>query len=558
MLKKTLAFALTLVMILGLVAGCSQSGDSGGTTTTEPTPTPNNTISAITTTTTDEENKQATVEIEVNDAYKLCEPGEVELEFWYPMFTVCLQWINDLNDNPIMKVAEQTTGVHINWIHPNQDTASETYNLLFVSNDMPDLVKEMLTQYPGGVDVAIADGYYIDMRGKEEFFPNYYNTLKGHKYFWRDSITDSGNYRGFGYLYDANLRINSGTGYRKDVFDDLGLEMPELISDWDAAFAALKDAGYSEFVQLDNYGVESYWSAAYETYGAWLNRYGEAVYGPAMEEYKAYLLQMQDWYKKGYILQDVTYSGSDNLFAPIADGSILVTTLQDATTGSTLRDNGSALDPDFYLAFAYAQRLNENQYVHTHYGTRYLMHCTYVTTACATPEIAMRWCDFWYTEEGIMMCQYGVEGLTFYYDENGYPWLNEYITNNPDGVGVIWMLFLNTFMGGLGIESLTPRYDLMPSIDYETKIFTDSNFGTGDEDWNMPSVSFTSEEGAEYSKIFSDIETYVAEYTVNCIMGVNDIESTWDDYVSMMNQMGLAKATEIQQAALTRFLSRGQ
>ncbi len=552
-MKRAIALLLCLLIVFTLFAGCTKTEETKETATPAPT---SNVISAVTTTSTDEESKEATVEINVDSSYRLCEPGEIELEYYYPMFTFCLAWIEDMNDNPIMKVMEQTTGVHIKWIHPNQDTASETYNLMFVSNDLPDIVKEMLSRYPGGVDAAIADGYYLDMVGKEEFFPNYLRTLQNNENFFKDAITDEGHYRGFGYLYNANARVNAGTGYRRDIFDDLGLSKPELISDWDHAFSVMKDAGYKEFVTIDNYGVDSYWTAAWETYGGWLNKYGVATYGPSMPEYKEYLLQAHDWYEKGYIINGVTLR-SDDFIASTARGEVLVTSLQDATTGSTLRDNGSADDPDFYLAFAHAQRLTPDQIVHTHYGTGYYMHGTFVTTACEHPDVAMRWCDYFYTDEGLMLCQYGVEGITYDRDENGYPWLNEYITNNPDGVGVIWMLFINTFMGGIGIESLTPRYDLMPSIDEETKFFTESNFGKGKEDWNMPgSVSMTGEEGTEYTKIYSDIQTYVQEYTSNAIIGINDIESTWDGFQDQMERMGLSTAVKIYQQALNRYLAR--
>ena len=185
------------------------------------------------------------------------------------------------------------------------------------------------------------------------------------------------------------------------------------------------------------------------------------------------------------------------------------------------------------------------------------MHSTYITTSCEYIEVACRWLDYWYTEQGLMYCQYGVEGVSYYYDEDGHPWLTDDMVNNPDGIGVIWMLFMKTFMGGLGVESTAPRMDLMPTVVAELDYLATSNIGQGDDDWNMPtSVFMTSDEGSRYSMIYADIETYVSEYTSTSILGQNNIDATWDNYIATMERMGLEEAISIYQTALDRYYAR--
>ncbi len=551
MLKKLLALLMCLLMIMGTIAGCSD----GGGETASPTSTPE----ASDPTPSDDDPAAPELPDDPYAVYPLCDPGEIELEFYYPLFTIILSYMEDMNSNPIIQEMEKLSGVHINWIHPNQTTEAETYNLLFVGDDLPDMVKELMTTYPGGLDAAIADGYYIDINPYAEFYPNYYHTLHSNEDYLRNATTDEGHTRGFGYLYDANARVIYGLGFRKDIFDNLGIETPELVSDWDAAFSTLKDAGYSNFMQLVSYGVDQNWTPAYDTFNAFMNQAGTVVYGPATEGYKEYLKQMQEWYAKGYIYQDITYDGGDStdLYYPYIAGETLVGAQNDSTWGSTFYNQSSVSDPNFYLAAAHYPRQTEDQVTHNWSKTSFFMHSTYITTECQNIEVACRWLDYWYTEQGLMYCQYGVEGISYYRDEDGHPWLTDNIVNNPDGIGVIWMLFMNTFMGGIGIESTAPRFDLMPTVIEETDYLTDGNYGEGDDDWNMPSSVFkTSEEGARYSMIYADIETYVSEYTTACILGQKDVDATWDNYISTMERMGLSEATAINQASLDRYFAR--
>lgn len=41
--------------------------------------------------------------------------------------------------------------------------------------------------------------------------------------------------------------------------------------------------------------------------------------------------------------------------------------------------------------------------------------------------------DYLYTEEGILLANYGVEGVTFEYNAEGKPQFTDLIMNNPDG-----------------------------------------------------------------------------------------------------------------------------
>ena len=71
----------------------------------------------------------------------------------------------------------------------------------------------------------------------------------------------------------------------------------------------------------------------------------------------------------------------------------------------------------------------------------------------------------------------------------------------------------------------------------------------------MPPVSLTVDESAEYSKIMSEITTYVSESIVKFIMGQTPIDE-FEGFVQNLEKMNLGRAIEIEQAAYDRFIAR--
>ena len=71
----------------------------------------------------------------------------------------------------------------------------------------------------------------------------------------------------------------------------------------------------------------------------------------------------------------------------------------------------------------------------------------------------------------------------------------------------------------------------------------------------MPPITPTSDESKEFSTIINQINTYRDEMTLKFIFGDADI-GEFDEYVSNIEQMGLERALEIQNAAYERYKTR--
>ena len=71
----------------------------------------------------------------------------------------------------------------------------------------------------------------------------------------------------------------------------------------------------------------------------------------------------------------------------------------------------------------------------------------------------------------------------------------------------------------------------------------------------LPDITISSDESAEYSFIYTDINTLIQETTITFISNRKPL-SEFDDFVAEIKRMNIDRCIEIQQAALDRYYNR--
>lgn len=176
-----------------------------------------------------------------------------------------------------------------------------------------------------------------------------------------------------------------------------------------------------------------------------------------------------------------------------------------------------------------------------------------MTSCCEDPELAVKWMDFWYSEPGFYLANYGVEGLS--YDLiDGEPVMTELMTDNPDGLDVRATIMYYTAQLNIpyykDTSNLNSAYE-----DYELaarELWRSNQDGA----YVIPTaVAFNSAEADAYGLHITDIETYADENLLKFIVGDRPLEE-WDDYVAVFQSLGIDACTEAYQNAYDRFMSR--
>ena len=104
---------------------------------------------------------------------------------------------------------------------------------MIASNELPDMIRTtMAVQYPGGLDAAIDDGYFLDLTDMiPELAPNYLKALERMDEFdlniRRSAVTPSGRYGGICQLMYEPQGAYGGMYVRQDWLDELGMDAPQ-------------------------------------------------------------------------------------------------------------------------------------------------------------------------------------------------------------------------------------------------------------------------------------------------------------------------------------------
>lgn len=174
-----------------------------------------------------------------------------------------------------------------------------------------------------------------------------------------------------------------------------------------------------------------------------------------------------------------------------------------------------------------------------------------VSTGCENPELAARWADFIYSEEGQILSNYGVEGMTFDFNEEGKPELGDLILHNPEMPTMLALTKYTTF-SLVGVEDPYRMYVEFTPEQWEAGEI----WSMADDAYSIPTgARMTTEESTIFSSVYDDISTYVAQITLQIIMGEEDI-SIWDEYVANIEAMDIATCIQQQQQAMDRYLEK--
>ena len=73
-----------------------------------------------------------------------------------------------------------------------------------------------------------------------------------------------------------------------------------------------------------------------------------------------------------------------------------------------------------------------------------------------------------------------------------------------------------------------------------------------------PRIAYTTEEADARLTLYNDINNYLSTTKAQFFTGELDVDADWDNYVSTVEQMGLADLMAIEQGAYDRYLSVAQ
>lgn len=551
--KKLVALLLSLALVLSLGA-CG--GNGGSSTSSEASPS-----------STTEESGAAAESGDESQA-ETAETGEFQLPIVDEPTTLsyfvaddsnAAIMTTDWNDNEFYQEMERRTGVHLEFEMVSSADYQTNFNLMIASGNLADMIYVGASYYAEGVDAAIDDGYFLDLTDLvDEYMPNYEKIRTSDIQYELLSTTDSGR---LGAVYELRQSKQGpwlGLWIRQDWLDDLGLETPVTFDDYHEVLTAFKNEKGATAPLILNFsgsdGEFGTMSGGLNVLNSWqLDETGKVNFGPYMDAWKEYVTIMHQWYTEGLI--DPDFMATDERTADMAKVVTGASGLFAALYTMPSVYEAASEDPNMNLAPVNPPVMNEGDEGHIRLRDSYTSGNTAISADSENWEVALRWLDYLYTDEGALLANYGVEGDTFEFNENGKPVFTDKILNNENG-WTMTQTVASYLCPSAGIANWSDWTRELAGVPEKDQACYDvwSEFS---DDWRLPSsVTLTQEESTERAALYADISTIVKEQTAQFISGALDIESNWDAYISALEASGMERAIEITQAAYDRYLAR--
>ena len=473
--------------------------------------------------------------------------------------------ISGWNDSTAVQELEKRTGVHIDYIEVAPPAQSESLNLMFASGDYPDILNYAITgSY--SIPYLIENEIVTDLQDMmEDYAPSYMALMEADPALYLATVDDEGQIGGLaGYRYNAFS--TTGAIVRADWVEKVGM-MPEklvTIDDYHEYLSQVKNQGLCEYPMPLRYDASITGSPFLAAMGGYAGPAAESspqsfyyddndelVYSFITDTYKDYLSLMADWYQEGLITRDLLNSDMLDSSA-ITSGSYAVF-WQDCQFMSMWTEAGKVNDPDYTLAGVTEPLVEAGQQVGFGDITDISINLM-ICTSCSDPETALQWLDYHFSEDGSILCQYGLEGEGLVYTD-GKPGYSELISNNPDGLSTDNALnayTINMNMFASNGTTLRKAYDDVQQKALDA--WNDKREVTKSSFTNL--FTLNADETATVQRYYTDISTYVAEQVGKFLIGESDIDENWDTFVETIDSMGIDEVIDAYTSAGERYFGR--
>ncbi|WP_284644539.1 extracellular solute-binding protein [Paenibacillus silviterrae] len=470
-----------------------------------------------------------------------------------------------LGESPFGKELAKRTGVQVNFTHPPQGQDREQFNLMVASNELPDLIETNWFNngvYPGGSQKALNDKVILPLNDIiKKHAPNLNKLLTEDKDLAKMLQTDDGKYFVFPMIRNSFSQVYRGPMIRKDWLDELGLQVPTTIQEWETVLKAFKEKKgataplsivYSNTGGMD---INDAFIGAYKTSGGfYVGDDGKVKYGPADKQYKDAITLFRKWYTEGLLDKDfaVTDVKANNNKILSAQSGSTVYLLSGGIQSYT--DAMKPKDPKFNMVGTPYPTLNKGE---TPFIGQYDFKVepsrgVAISANMKNPEIAAQWLDYAYSKEGNELFNFGIPNES-YASNNGTISFTDKVNKDPKYTTV---QMLSQYTRQNGPFMIDERYSKLilkyPSQEEAVKLWsaTDAKKHT-----LPPFITPTDSESKELAKLTTAIKSYKEEMQLKFIMGKEPMEN-YDKFVAQLNQLGLPKVIEIYQAALDRYNKR--
>lgn len=458
------------------------------------------------------------------------------------------------------EIAERTNISLEGVISQSNSNEQEAFNLMVASGKLADII-------------GYADASELERLGRDggilplndlikEHAPNIQAALDRDERFRQTAVSLDGNI----YQIPKNQKLITAEFWwiRQDWLTKLNLEAPTTVDELYDVLTAFRNEdpngnGLKDEIPLfDRAGhkMPDEYLYLWDTSLGFYPRDGKMTFEPLEENFKTGVENIVKWYKEGLIDPEIFTRG------PKSRDILLSGNLGAVTHDWPSAGNYNSTLPESIPGFEmvpFAPPADQNGVVKER--TERVPGVGWsISSQAKDPVTIIKFMDFFFTEEGSDLMNWGIEGETYTVNADGSKvYTDEVMNSEQTPLGYLRSLGIQY---RIGMEQ-NPEYEyafMTPAAKAATELYE------ANRDWfvkDMPpyadgalGLKYSPEDEAEYKKIMASITPYVNEKFQSWMLGTSDFNADYDKFIAELESRGIQDAIEINQRAYETYLGK--
>ena len=174
-----------------------------------------------------------------------------------------------------------------------------------------------------------------------------------------------------------------------------------------------------------------------------------------------------------------------------------------------------------------------------------------ISSQCDDVETAVRFCDYFWSDEGQKLTAYGTQGISSTINDQGEVELTGLVMNNPDGLPGKDARKLFAIAVGFPYRNLDYDLGMSEEVIAMKEKTTDHHM----KEYLMPTVLHTEKEADFMASHYSTIDTCCQEMIIKFVIGTESFDN-YDKFIATLESYGVKQVMNYKQAAYERYLAR--
>lgn len=478
--------------------------------------------------------------------------------------------MDSIRDVYFTEAYEKKSGVKVEWIEVSKDAFNDQLALALTTGDLPDIILKSGLSNSNQKKYG-EQGYFLNLMENDllkTYAPNYWALTEKYSDILSSAQMPTGELYSIGMVRNSTgSTVATKMFFNQDWLDAVGEKVPTTSDELYNVLKKFKEEDPNGNGQADEVGFytssSNLQNATFGMFGIGnrgrLNGFidrdpdtGKARYFAKTNGFRQWAEYISKLYSEGLLNKEFFDFTESNLSNHIVNDQC----------GAFAYTNLSIMNEETQKKFTYLDgTLTGPNGFNDWYGTN-SMGVTggyIITTACEYPEVALRWADYFYSDEGSLFFYFGDEGVTYEALEDGtYKYTDEVMADFISGKDTFDACATHVSLYAYGNTPTMTKVPFNSADDNKGIALEAANALIEDCAFAWPTFTFTSDEQKIKSDVMGDIDSFVKSKRDAWIMGNEELnDDTWNAYVETLEKMGVADVEQIYQNAVERAYERG-